>query len=35
MPPSDRYERELLIVEALLPDPHLVPQGGLDGMELS
>jgi len=35
MPPSDRYEREPLTVEALLPYPHLVPQAGLDGIKLS
>src|SRR5689334_19048327 len=35
MPPSDRYERELLTAEALLPYPHVVLQGGLDGLKLS
>jgi hypothetical protein len=34
MPPSDRYEREPLTVEALLPYPHVVLQGSLDGIEL-
>lgn len=35
MPPSDRYERELLTVEALLPYTDVVPQAGLDGIKLS
>jgi len=35
MPPSDRYERELLTVEALLPYPHVVPQAGLDRIKPS
>jgi hypothetical protein len=35
VPPSGRYERELLTVEALLPSPYVVLQGGLDRIELS
>jgi hypothetical protein len=33
MPPSGRYEREPLTVEALLAYPNMVLQGGLDGIK--